>query len=116
MTVKSLMDALELTCLAGAEGFERKVTGCYIGDLLSWVMGRAASGSAWITVMGNVNAVAVAVLADVACVILCEGSHLDEAAKIQADQNDIPVLSSELDAYQTALALSRLLEQQAGRV
>ncbi len=38
----------------------RAVPGGNCGDLLSWVMGRAGSGSAWITVMGNVNAVAVA--------------------------------------------------------
>ena len=41
---------------------EKEITGCYCGDLLSWVMSRAKEGDAWLTVMGNVNAVAVAVL------------------------------------------------------
>ena len=37
-------------------------------------MGRAQEGDAWFTVMGNVNAVAVAVLADTACLVLTEDS------------------------------------------
>lgn len=34
---------------------DREITGVYIGDLLSWVMGRAQSGDAWITIMSNAN-------------------------------------------------------------
>ena len=48
---------------------DREITGVYIGDLLSWVMGRAQSGDAWITIMSNANIVAVAALADTACII-----------------------------------------------
>ena len=49
---------------------EREIKGVYIGDLLSWVMGRAKADDAWITIMSNINIVAVASLADVACIIL----------------------------------------------
>ena len=55
-------------------------------------MGRAKESSAWVTVMGNVNAVAVAVLADISCIVLAENSTLDEDAKIKADEHDIPIL------------------------
>ena len=34
---------------------DREITGVYIGDLLSWVMGRAKSGDAWLTIMSNIN-------------------------------------------------------------
>lgn len=60
------------------------MTGGYCGDLLSWVMGRAQEGDAWFTVMGNVNAVAVAVLADTACLVLAEDSPLDDDARQRA--------------------------------
>ena len=46
--------------LAGEKGTGNEVDGCYVGDLLSWVMARAQAGNVWLTVMGNVNAVAVA--------------------------------------------------------
>ena len=87
MTVSELTDRLNLEVVASGDE-SREVTGGYCGDLLSWVMGRAQAGDAWITVMGNVNAVAVAVLADVACILLAEDSPFDEeaAARAQAQQ------------------------------
>ena len=77
MTVRQMIDEMQLTPLTCPDP-ERVVTGGYVGDLLSWVMGRARSGQAWITIMSNINTVAVASLADVACVILAEGVTLPE--------------------------------------
>lgn len=88
---------------------EREITGAYIGDLLSWVMGRAPADSAWITIMSNVNVIAVATLADTACVILAEGVALDEDVKKTAEAKGINVLSSELGAYQIALKLGEMI-------
>lgn len=109
MTVQTLSEALSLRLLAGDTGISREITGCYIGDLLSWVMGRAAADSVWVTVMGNVNAVAVAKLADISCILLCENAHLDDEAKAQADANGIPVLTGEAPAYELALKIAQLL-------
>lgn len=109
MKVQELSDKLNLTVWAGERGLDHEVSGCYIGDLLSWVMGRAEQGNAWITVMGNVNAVAVAKLADISCIILCENSTLDAEAKAQADINGIAVLSARDAAFPLALKLARLL-------
>lgn len=109
MTVQQMKDVLGLKLLAGETGLLSPVGGCYLGDLLSWVMGRAQEEDAWITVMGNINAVAVAKLADVSCIILCENAHLDEDAKAQAEANGIPVLAGEQSAYQLAVELYRLL-------
>lgn len=66
-------------------------------------MGRAPADSAWVTVMGNVNAMAVALLADVACVVLAEGAAFDDDAKKKAEQNDIAVLWSEKPVFDAAL-------------
>ena len=108
MTIQKLIDALDLTAMTeGDTG--GAVAGCYIGDLLSWVMGRAPERSCWITVMGNRNAIAVAKLADIACILLCEDSHLDRDAKEQADLNGIAILSSGKTAYELAVAIHGLL-------
>lgn len=100
--------------LAGLPGFEvlveadaRPVTGVYCADLLSWAMARAPEGSAWCTVMGNVNAVAVAALTEVAAIVLCEGAALDEAAKEKAAQQDIPILRCGLPAFEAGLVIAR---------
>lgn len=108
MTVHQLAQALKLQVLAGGNGLDRSVKGCYIGDLLSWVMSRVGEENAWITVMGNVNAVAVAKLADVSCIILCEGAHLDAEAQVQADANAVPVLAGGQTAYDLALGFAAL--------
>lgn len=108
MTVGELKDALALTVLVEGD-LRRPVTGGYCGDLLSWVMGRAGDGDAWISVMGNVNAVAVCVLAGTACLILAEDAALDDAARSRAEMEGVPVLRSDRSAFELAAALSRLL-------
>ena len=89
---------------------DREVEGVYIGDLLSWVMGRAKSGDAWITIMSNVNTIAVATLADTACIILAEGVFLDEGVRETAEAKGINVISTSLSAYSAALKLFSVLK------
>ncbi len=85
---------------------EREVNGAYIGDLLSWVMGRAEADNAWITIMSNINVIAVASLADVACVVLAEGVIPEPELLQTAEQKGINLLISESPIYETALLLS----------
>lgn len=108
MTVHELIAPLELDVLCEGD-LNRAVDGGYCGDLLSWVMGRAPADSAWFTVMGNVNAIAVCVLAELPCLILCENAALDDAARTRAETENITVLRSPKDAYTLAVALSKLL-------
>ena len=88
---------------------EREVSGCYIGDLLSWVMGRAQSCNAWITIMSNVNIAAVASLTDVGVIILAEGVTLDESVVSVAEKKGINIVSSTLPAYETAIKLNKVI-------
>lgn len=87
---------------------EREINGVYIGDLLSWVMGRAQADNAWITIMSNINIVAVASLVDVACIILAEGVELDASVIETAKAKEINILSTALPAYEAAMELSGL--------
>lgn len=110
MTVNDLLKAPEFSAVVEAEP-DREIEGVYIGDLLSWVMGRAKSGDAWITIMSNINTVAVATLTDVACIILAEGVNLDEGIKETAEAKGINVISTSLPAYAASLKLSQVLNQ-----
>lgn len=111
MTVQELKEQLSLSVLAGEEELDREITGCYAGDLLSWVMARAESGDVWLTVMGNINAIAVASLTDAACIVLTESAALDEDARNRANQQGIPVLTTEEDTYAMAVKISRILPE-----
>ena len=89
---------------------QREACGVYIGDLLSWVMGRAQCDNVWITIMSNVNIVAVASLVDVSCILLAEGVTLDETVVQTANQKGINVYSVSKTAYEVASDLARLLK------
>ena len=103
--------------LASYNGFEavtlpdgdREIDGVYIGDLLSWVMGNAQSGNAWITIMSNVNILAVASLSDTACIILAEGVSLEEEVVKTAIDKEINILRTNMDIYDTAITLNQIL-------
>ena len=98
MTVQELAERLSLTPICVAEP-DREVEGGYIGDLLSWVMGNAQSGDAWITIMSNDNVVAVAVLTDVALVILSEGVTLDERVRGRAEKKGVNIYTTPLSSF-----------------
>ena len=85
---------------------DRVIEGGYIGDLLSWVMSKAESGNAWITIMSNANICAVATLTDVSCIILAESVELEESIRALAEEKGINILSSELSAFELASKLS----------
>ncbi len=108
MKISEICEKLNLKTLVEGD-LDREITGGYCGDLLSWVMGRAQSGDCWFTVMGNINAIAVAVLADCACIVLTENAPLDEDAKARAEMQGVTVLATEENAYTMANKLGEIL-------
>ena len=109
MTVGQIAEILSLELLAGTSGLDREVTNVFCCDLLSFAMGRAPADSAWITVMGSVNAVMVAQLADVGCIILAEGFQPGKSAVERANRQGIPILRSRLPVFETAREIDELL-------
>ncbi len=75
----------------------------YCGDLLSHVMGNAPDGSCWFTVMTNLNVAGVAALADVALVVICEGSRADVSLVEKAKKEGINIIETELDIFNSVL-------------
>ena len=109
MSPLALAKALQFKIINPGRGAHREVKGIYCCDLLSIVMGRAKADDAWITVMGNVNSVAVAVLADVSCIVLSEEMRFDDAALEKAKEQEVCVLASGIPTYETSLKISRAL-------
>ena len=84
---------------------EREVKGVFCCDLLSIAMGKAPADYAWVTVMANVNTLAVASLTDVACVVLAEGAKLDEATAAKAAEQGITVFETKEPIFEAALRI-----------
>lgn len=110
MKVSELAQKLDLKLLAGKGGIEQEAKGCYICDLLSYVMSRATKGEVWITVQTNINVVAVAVLTEVACVIIPENIEVEEITLKKAEVEDVPIFSSRKTAYELACLLQELFQ------
>lgn len=86
---------------------DREISGGYTGDLLSWVMSRAKSGDAWVTIMSNVNIIAVASLTDASCVILCDGEKPDREVISIAEAKGVNVLVSDKPAFELIKEISK---------
>ena len=107
MTTNELIEKLNLKAVTEISE-DKTVTGCYIGDLLSWVMSRAQAGDVWITVMTNINIAAVGALTDVACIIIPENIEVEATTVAKANKQEILILSSSETAYQLACKIHDL--------
>jgi len=85
---------------------DKDIRGGYCGDFLSFVMGKAPAGAAWFTVMSNVNVAAVAYMAEVGAVVLCENVKPDPALTVRCEKEGIPLFMTPLDAYHAAARLA----------
>lgn len=107
MKVKEIIDSLDLEVVVDGS-LDREVTGVYIGDLLSNVMAKARSGDLWLTIQGHQNVVAVALLTEVAAVIVLEDFDIEERAIQKAREKGVIILKSRLSAYPLACKLFNL--------
>jgi predicted transcriptional regulator len=101
MTVHELAQKLGLSVAAGS-GMENTVTGAYAGDLLSDVIAHSKQGEVWITMQVHANIVAVAVLKELAAIILVNGRHPPDDTVRKAVEEGIPLLLSTLPTYTVA--------------
>ena len=89
------------------------IEGVFCCDLLSVAMGKGQADYAWVTVMGNINTLAVLHLTDMSCLILAEGTSLDADAADKARQLNVTVLQSREPIFETALKIHEMMHQPA---
>ncbi len=102
MKVNELIDNCKLEIIHLGDG-DAEITEPYCCDLLSVAMGNAPAGCAWCTVMSNMNTLAVASLADAACIILCCSASVDDNMKMKAVSQDITLLRTDKAIFDMAL-------------
>lgn len=109
MTVSELIQKGDFKVINEGSSLNGSILAPFCCDLLSVAMGKMPAGAAWVTVMGNINTLAVAALTEAACIVLAEDSNLDEAAKSKAREKGITILKTELPIFDAALSIYRYL-------
>ena len=99
MKVSDLVEKFGLKVFSGEAGLKNEVTGGYVSDLFSDVMGNAAEGEVWITLQSHQNVMAIASLKDLAAVILVKGFEPDEDTAEHSNEEGIPVLGTEMGTF-----------------
>lgn len=106
--LENMLEDLSLRCVCGS--LDKEICGCYAGDLLSWVMSHAQYGDVWITIMSNINVIAVASLTECACVVMAEGVEPDEDVLKTAREKDITVICDDRSVYELCCLVGQYLK------
>ncbi len=109
MKVSELVEKLELKVYAGNDSLDREITGGYVSDLLSDVMGFAKEGNIWITLQNHLNVIAIASLKDLSCVILVKNIVPGDDVVEKANDEGIPLLGSSSKTFELAGEIYRLI-------
>jgi hypothetical protein len=100
MQLADLAQELCLEVRSGRGRLTRSVTGGYASDLLSDVIAHAREGDVWVTLQVHQNIVAVAVMKDLAGIILVNGREPEENTCQKAESEGIPILVSGLPTFE----------------
>ncbi len=110
MKVSDLVEKLGLKVFCGEAGIDREITGGYVSDLLSDVMGNASEGEVWVTLQTHQNVLAIAALKELAAVILVKGFEPDEDTVAHSNEEGVPVLGTNLNTFEIAGKLYEALK------
>lgn len=113
MKVSELVSKLELRVVCGEKGLEKNISGAYVSDLLSDVMGNANEGQVWVTLQVHKNIMAVASLKELSAIILVKNLLPNADCMEVSNSEDIPILISPYEAFETAGKLYEILKNNA---
>ncbi len=102
MDIKSIVNSLNLTAHNTPEYEDTEVNGGYCSDLLSDVIANANEDHLWITMQVHKNIVAVAAIKRLAGIILVNSRKPDQKTIDKATEENIPLFTSDLTAYEVA--------------
>jgi predicted transcriptional regulator len=112
MKITDIITALNLKVISGQSGLSNEITGGYVSDLLSDVIGSAKEGQIWITLQTHQNVIAVASLKDISAVIIVKGLIPEAETIVKSNIENIPVLSTKMDTFNIAGRLFELFKKE----
>jgi len=110
MKTTDIVKALGLKVYSGQNALNAEVTGGYVSDLLSDVMGNAQEGQVWITLQTHKNIMAVASLKDLPAIILVKGLRPDQDTLLKSEEEGLPILGTDLNTFEICGRLYELLK------
>ena len=99
MKISQIKEKLNLEYVV--QGDNEAVNG-YASDLLSVVMGKVKPQSIWLTVQTHKNIVAVAKMADISAIVVCDGFSTDDDTVEAAIKENIPILKTDKGVFEIA--------------
>jgi predicted transcriptional regulator len=102
MKLGEIIKSCNLQLVTGEKSLGCEVTGGYASDLLSDVMAHAKKEAVWITLQAHPNIVAVAVLKELAGIIVVKGRKPDEETIKKAESENVAIMTTELSAFDVA--------------
>jgi len=108
MKLADLVDRMDLEVRSARQGLGNEVTGGYMSDLLSDVLANSSDGNLWITLQRHQNIVAVASMKQLAGIVLVGGREPEEETVEKAEAENLPILVSQLPAFELAGRLYNL--------
>jgi len=112
MKITDIVEALDLKVISGQGALIKDVTGGYVSDLLSDVIGNAREGSVWITLQTHLNIIAVASLKDIPAIIIVKGAVPEENTIKKSNEENIALLSTEKDTFTVTGQLYDLIKKE----
>ena len=100
-SLQTILDNIELQLLTDPLDYsEIEIQSGYTSDLLSCVMTGARADGVWVTLISNINIVAVASLLEISAIIITENAQPDAATISRANREGIVLLSTPVGSYQ----------------
>ncbi|MBQ9715728.1 MAG: hypothetical protein IJV77_04900 [Clostridia bacterium] len=108
MKVGELVEKMGLTVFNMVDEKDDIFSFC-ASDLFSYVMDKAKYKCCWLTIMSNVNITAVAKMAEISAVVLCDGVKPHQTLIKKAKEQNITLLGCNLPIFQASAKISQSL-------
>ena len=106
MTLEEIRERVGGTVAVDVEG--ASAGSCYVGDLLSDIMGHAGEGCALVTIQNHLNTIAVCTLAGIEAIVICHNRPIPEDMKVAAEREGVAIVTTPLSQFAASVALGEL--------
>ncbi|MFC1683115.1 DRTGG domain-containing protein [Candidatus Zixiibacteriota bacterium] len=108
MILRDIAPKAGLKAITASEKLGVEVSGGYASDLLSDVLANAQPGNLWVTLQVHQNIVGVAVVRELAGIVIVNKREPDKETLERAEEEQIPILVTELPAFEIVGRLYQL--------
>jgi len=108
MKLEEIARRVKMEVKSASQNLYREVEGGYASDLLSDVMAHAKKDDLWVTLQLHQNIVAVAVVKELAGIIIVNGRVPEQETLVKAEKEGVPILVTPLPSFEVIGRLYQL--------